>query len=434
MVSIEEAQRLITAHVRTLGVEEIDCRVADGRVLAEDISSGQDMPDVPKAAVDGYALRAEDGVAERRVVAEITAGGAAMHATPLQSGTAARIMTGAPIPPGADAVVMVEQTEEQDGVMRIRRELRPGENIHQIGQDISRGALILPRGTVIGSSEIALLATVGRVRVQVYLRPRVAVLSTGDEVQEPDAAHETGGIRDSNRYALMAAAREAGCETISLGIARDDLETQRRAILSAFEQADVLLTSGGVSMGTRDLIKPLLAELGTVHFGRIEFKPGKPTTFATITGANVGADAGSDVGADVGAKHWAISLAARSPNASPLHVFGLPGYPVSSLVSFEVFVRPALRRMMGAAQPDRPTIRVALRDPIKPSPDRPEYQRVIVSFEDGRLTARSTGAQGSSRLLSMRGANALLHVPAGTEIYPVGAELDAMVTGVIVTG
>jgi molybdenum cofactor synthesis domain-containing protein len=224
----------------------------------------------------------------------------------------------------------------------------------------------------------------------------VAVLATGDEVYEPDTPLSAGGIRDSNRYALMAAAREAGCEVISLGIARDDEALQRAAILDGLARADVLLTSGGVSMGTRDLIKPLLAELGTVHFGRIAFKPGKPTTFATMGG----------------------KLA-----------FGLPGYPVSSLVSFEVFVRPALRRMQGDARPDRPRVRVVLRDPIQAPGDRPEYQRAVVAWEEGRLVARSTGAQGSSRLLSLRGANAMLLVPGDGRTYGAGAELEALLTG-----
>jgi molybdopterin molybdotransferase len=394
MVPIEEAQRIIAAHVAPLPDEEIGALAADGRVLAEDVVAGADMPDVPKAAVDGYALRAGDGQTERRVVGELTAGGAGRVA--LEPGTAARIMTGAPIPPGADAVIMVEQTEEQDGVLRIAREVRPGDSIHVVGQDVGRGDLVLPRGTTLGAAEIGLLATIGRVRVRVHRRPVAAVLATGDEVYEPDAALSHGGIRDSNRYALMAAAREAGCETISLGIARDDADEQRRAILGGLERCDVLLTSGGVSMGTRDLIKPLLAELGTVHFGRIAYKPGKPTTFATVRDRIV---------------------------------FGLPGYPVSSLVSFEVFVRPALRRLGGDARPDRPRVRVALAEPITAPPDRPEYQRAIVAWEGGRLLARSTGSQGSSRLLSLRGANALLIVPNDGRVHAAGEELDALLVG-----
>ncbi|PMP82103.1 MAG: molybdopterin molybdenumtransferase MoeA, partial [Roseiflexus castenholzii] len=352
--------------------------------------------------VEGWARRGADGDAPRRVIAEVTAG-----ATPglrVEAGSAVRIMTGAPVPEGADAVIAVERTEERDGVLIVQHAPRAGDNIHTIGQDIAAGQLVLACGTALGAAEIGLLATVGRARAMVYRRPVVAVLATGDEVYEPDGEVFPGGVRDSNRYALMAAVREAGCQALSLGIARDDVNVQRAAILEALDRADVLLTSGGVSMGTRDLIKPLLAELGTVHFGRIAFKPGKPTTFATIERSN-------------------------SERLLPLLTFGLPGYPVSSLVSFEVFVRPALRRLQGDARPDRPQVRVTLRDPISPSPDRPEYQRAIVSWEDGRLMARSTGRQGSSRLLSMLGANALLIVPAGTETYPAGAELDALMTG-----
>lgn len=394
MVSIAEAQRIIAARVAPLGVETIDSLTADGRVLAEDVYADEALPDVPKAAVDGYALRAADGMGERRVLAEIVAGGQDQFV--IAAGTAARIMTGAPVPPGADAVIMVEQTEERDGVLKVQRAAGQGENIHVVGQDIGRGALVLARGTRLGAAEVGLLATVGQVRIVTYRRPLVAVLATGDEVHEPDSAPGAGGIRDSNRYALLAAAREAGCETLSLGIARDDVDVQRRAILAGLERADVLLTSGGVSMGTRDLIKPLLAELGTLHFGRVAFKPGKPTTFATVRDRLV---------------------------------FGLPGYPVSSLVSFEVFVRPALRRLQGDGRPERPRVRVVLREPIKAPADRPEYQRATITWEEGRLVARGTGAQGSSRLLSLRGANALLLVPQDGKVYAVGEELEAIVTG-----
>jgi molybdenum cofactor synthesis domain-containing protein len=394
MVAVEDARRLIAGHCTPLGVEQLRSTDAAGRVLAEDVYAAGPLPDMPKSAVDGYALRAADGLAPRRVLAEITAGAAAGLA--VEPGTAVRIMTGAPVPPGADAVIMVEQTAEADRVLTVRRAPGPGDAIHRIGQDMAAGELVLARGTPLGAAEVGLLATVGQVRVQVYRRPVVAVLATGDEVYEPDGEPIPGGVRDSNRYALMAAVREAGCDPLSLGIARDDEATQRRAIQQGLEQADVLLTSGGVSMGTRDLIKPLLAELGTVHFGRVAFKPGKPTTFATI----------------------GTKLA-----------FGLPGYPVSSLVSFEVFVRPALRRLQGDARAERPVARIALAEAITPSPDRPEYQRVTISLDGGRLVAHSTGAQGSSRLLSLRGANGLLLVPPGERRYEPGEELDALLTG-----
>ncbi|MCU0493673.1 MAG: molybdopterin molybdotransferase MoeA [Chloroflexaceae bacterium] len=397
MVSIDEAQQLITAHCAPLGVEPTSSLHADGRVLAEDVFASDNIPDVPKSAMDGYALRAADGLSPRRVLAELTAGGSGT--VRVEAGTAVRIMTGAPIPPGADAMIQVELTEEHNGVLQIEREVPPGFNIHTVGQDIAAGQLVLARGTTLGAAEVGLLATVGVSSISVFRRPRVAVLATGDEVVEPDAPREVGGVRDSNRYALLAAAREAGCEVVSLGIARDDYGLQREAILRGLEGADVLLTSGGVSMGTRDLIKPILAELGQVHFGRIAFKPGKPTTFASVGGKLV---------------------------------FGLPGYPASSLVSFEVFVRPALRRMQGDTRPERPLVQVRLLEPIKPSPDRPEYQRITIFWQDGQLVARSTGGQGSSRLMSLHGANGLLLVPAGTAVYPVGAELGALLVGSLV--
>jgi molybdopterin molybdotransferase len=394
MVAVDDARRLIEAHTAPLGTETISSLEADGRVLAEDILSPDNVPDVPKAAMDGYALRSADGTAPRRVLGEYTAGGDS--GSELAPGSAARIMTGAPMPPGADAMIQVELTEEHDGLLYIQQAVAEGKNVHQVGQDMAAGQAVLRCGSRIGAAEIGLLATVGATGIPVYRRPRVAVLATGDEVVEPDAPRAPGIVRDSNRYALLAAAREAGCETISLGIARDDAATQREQMLRGLEVADVLLTSGGVSMGTRDLIKPLLAELGTVYFGRIAFKPGKPTTFASVNGKLV---------------------------------FGLPGYPVSSLVSFEVFVRPALRRLQGDAQPERPRVRVQIADSIRPSPDRPEYQRVVIGFRDGKLTARSTGGQGSSRLLSLHGSNGLLLVAPGKAIYPAGSELEALLTG-----
>lgn len=397
MVSIAEAQRIIAAHTAPLPPEEVSSLQADGRVLAEDVYATEDIPDVPKAMMDGYALRSADGLQERRVLAEITAG--LGQDITLLPGTAVRIMTGAPVPSGADAVVMVEQTEENDGVLVLKRAVTAGMNIQQVGQDIVRGQQVLARGTLLGPADVGLLATIGCTRIQVYRRPRVAVLATGDEVVEPDTPRSVGGVRDSNRYALLAAVREAGGEAISLGIARDDVREQREAILRGLEQADVLVTSGGVSMGTRDLIKPLVAELGTVHFGRVAFKPGKPTTFATVQNKVV---------------------------------FGLPGFPVSSLVSFEVFVRPALRRLQGDATPERPQVRVILGEPIQPAPNRSEYQRVVIAWSGDRLVARSTGGQGSSRILSLRGANGLLLVPPSTHVYEAGTELTALLTGPLV--
>lgn len=394
MVTIDAALDLIMARATPLNHEEVDALAADGRVLAVTLRAPEAIPDLPRSALDGYALRAADGLAARRVVAELVAGAA--PGLVIDPGTAARIMTGAPLPAGADAMIPFELCEERDGVLFVQRAVQPGDNVHTVGQDVAPGMVVLEQGAVLGPAEVGLLATLGVTRVSVVRRPRVAVLSTGDELVEPGAPRPPGAVRDANRYALLAAAREAGCATLTLGIVRDDDATQRAAILRGLAQADVLVTSGGVSMGTRDLVKPILAELGTVHFGRVAFKPGKPTTFATI---------------------------------DDKLVFGLPGNPVSSLVSFEVFVRPALRALQGDAHPHRPRVRVTLTTPVHPAADRPEYQRVVVTWQAGRLVAASTGPQGSSRLLSLYGANGLLLVPPGETPYPVGAELEAMLTG-----
>ncbi|NTW02724.1 MAG: molybdopterin molybdotransferase MoeA [Oscillochloris sp.] len=394
MLPVEVARATVMAYAAPLGLEEIDALSAEGRILATDITSPEDIPDVAKSAMDGYALRAADGLAARQVVAELTAG--ALPRLLIGPGEAARIMTGAPMPSGADAMIPVELTEERDGLLHIQRELRPGDNVHTIGQDIARSQLILAKGTRLSPVDLGLLATLGLTRVQAFRRPRVAVLATGDEVCEPGELRPLGAVRDSNRYALLAAAREAGCEAISLGIVRDDYEAQRAAILRGLDVADVLLTSGGVSMGTRDLVKPILAEIGTLHFGRVSFKPGKPTTFATV---------GSKL------------------------IFGLPGYPVSSLVSFEVFVRPVLRALQGDARAERIVVRAKLTMSITPPHDRPEYQRVTLSWRDGAIWAASTGGQGSSRLISLRGANGLLIVPPADTPYPVGSELEVMIMG-----
>ncbi len=398
MVPIEVAHTLIMDRVTPLGSEEVDTLAADGRVLAQPIFAAEAVPDLPKAAMDGYAMRASDGLSPRRVVAELTAGGSSGLA--LGPGMATRIMTGTPLPAGADAVIPVEQSEEHEGLVQVLRAVKSGDYVHQVGQDIARGTCVLTPGMLIGPEAIALLASLGVTRVTVYRRVRVAVLATGDEVFEPGTPRPPGSVYDANRFALLAAVREAGAEPISLGIARDSYEAQHAAITHGLQQADLLISSGGVSMGSRDLIKPLLATLGTIHFGRIAFKPGKPTTFATI---------GEQL------------------------VFALPGNPVSALVSFEVFVRPALRALQGDRRPWRPRARVRLATPIQPADDRPEYQRVHVCLAGAALEAYSTGEQGSSRLISLRGANGLLLVPPGERPYPVGTELEALLTGPLQT-
>ena len=394
MVSVEEAIETVLEHTQPLAAEEIRLDDALGRVLAEEVIAHDDMPPFVASAVDGYAVVAADGDRPRRVLSEIIAGSADL--TEVLPGTTVRIMTGAPLPPGADAVIMVEQTAEDGGVMKTTANPRSGDNVHPRGQDVADGQVVLSARAVLGAAEIGVLATVGHSHLQVFRRPVVAVLSTGDELIEPDQPLRPGAIRDSNRSTLLASIREAGGVPLSLGTVRDDEAAQEDLIRSGLRQADVVLTSGGVSVGSRDLIKPILRRVGTVHFGRVSFKPGKPTTFATVGGQLV---------------------------------FGLPGFPVSSLVSFEVFVRPALRKLQGHRRLHRTVVRATLEHAIDPSPDRPEYQRATVRWIDGRLLARSTGAQRSSRLLSLVGANALLRIPPGTQPLPAGAAVDALLTG-----
>src|SRR5207248_3447048 len=251
----------------------------------------------------------------------------------------------------ADAVVMVEDVEEVDGRAILQRRPRPGENVHPPGMDLARGQPVLCRGTRIGAAEVGLLATVGCASVPVFRKPRVAVLATGDELVEPHQTPPPGSVRDSSRFALMAAAEDAGAEIVWQAHARDDESDLEAAMRSGLAAADVLLTSGGVSMGTRDLIKPLLDSMATIHFGRVSFKPGKPLTFATTREGKL--------------------------------AFGLPGFPVSSLVTFEVFVRPALLKLGGARRVLRPRVEAMLGHDIRPDPVRLEYQRATLEWQAG---------------------------------------------------
>src|ERR1051326_3206937 len=300
-------------------------------------------------------------------------------------------MTGGAVPEGADAVVMVD---EVDGRAILQRKPRSGENVHPPGMDLTAGQPVLCKGARIGAAEVGLLATVGCTSVPVFKRPRVAVLGTGDRLVEPHETPPPGAVRDSNRYALMAAAAEAGAEVIWHGHAQDDEAALERAMREGLGAADVLLTSGGVSMGTRDLIKPLLDRMATIHFGRISFKPGKPLTFATTDDGKF--------------------------------AFGLPGFPVSSLVTFEVFVRPALLKLQGAQYVLRPRVEAALGHDIRPDAYRLEYQRATLAWENHQFVARTTGLQSSSRLMSIVGANALLEVKPGTQVLPAGTMVPAL--------
>lgn len=398
MLHPDEARARILARVKPLPSESVRLREAAWRILAGDLVASENHPPFPAATMDGYAVIAADPSPWREIVGRQTAGQIADLEIGL--GVAAWITTGAPVPPGADAVVPVEATELADEHVVIHQEhVAAGENIRPVGVDLARGSVVLKAGSVVGPAEIGLLAGLGVDPVGVTRRPRVSVLSTGNELVEPDQQPGPGQIRDSNRFSLVAALQEAGAEVVWAGHGPDDEGALRQALVERIEASDVVVTSGGVSMGDLDLVKPLLTELADVHFRRVFMKPGKPFNFATC---------------------------------GETLVFSLPGNPVSALVGFEVFLRPALKMMLGAAETDRPRVRVRVDHALRPS-DRIEMQRAVVSVgDDGQLVATTTGPQASSRLASLVGANALLRVPPGDESLPAGSALEAILTGPLV--
>ena len=391
MLRPDEARAKIFEHVTRLPNESVAIAEAAWRVLANDLTAAEDHPPFPAATMDGYAVIAEDPSPWREIVGRQTAG--YVDDFEVDLGTAAWITTGAPVPRGADAVVPVEATEIADEHVVIHKErVEPGENIRPVGVDLATGSTVLTRGSVIGPAEIGLLAGLGIDPVGVVRRPRVSILSTGNELVEPAERPGPGQIRDSNRFSLIAATQEAGADVIWAGHGADELGALRATMLERIAASDVVITSGGVSMGDLDLIKPLLGELAEVHFRRVFMKPGKPFNFATV---------------------------------DDTLIFSLPGNPVSAIVGFEVFLRPALRAMLGARDVDRPRVMVALEHDVHPS-DRIEMQRGIVRVLDGRLVVRTTGAQASSRLASLVGANALIVIPAGTAPLVAGTEVEAI--------
>jgi molybdenum cofactor synthesis domain-containing protein len=278
-------------------------------------------------------------------------------------------------------------------MVTLQRTVAPGADVRPVGQDVIAGQRVLASGIRLGPQEIGLLASLGVMTVLAYPRPRVAVLSTGNEIVEPDTQPRPGQIRDSNRYALMAAIQRAGAEPVSLGIGSDQRDALLAKMRHGLATCDALVTSGGVSMGQLDLVKPLLETYGQVHFGRVNMKPGKPLTFATMQGKPV---------------------------------FALPGFPVSSLVSFELFVRPALLKMRGQQALLRPRVPVTLAETIMGDAGRPEFHRAVLSREPAGFMARTTGLQSSGRLLSMVGANGILALPRQAKPFLAGETVTAI--------
>lgn len=406
MRTVEEALEIILGQVRRLPAERTPLLETPGRILAEEIAADIDVPPFDNSEVDGYAVRAADTAGASadapvvlRSLADIPAG--AVGAVVVTPGTAARIMTGAPIPPGADAVVMVEATQAtQDHSVATLTAMAAGEHIRRAGEDIARGTVVLSEGATIRSGTIALLATMGRTSIATVRRPRVAVISTGDEVTEPEEGviPPLGKIRNSNLATLAALVREAGAEVHSMTHIPDDPEATEatlRAFGDPLHGVDVIITAGGVSVGDRDFVKPAVERLGRLDLWRVAVKPGKPLAFGAI---------------------------------GETLFFGLPGNPASALVTFELFVRPTLRKMAGHAEHDlhRIQLRARLEAPIRHTPGRREFVRAVTTAEAGRLVTRPAGAQGSASLASMAAANSLCVVPDESGDLAAGCEVAVL--------
>ncbi|XP_037304967.2 gephyrin b isoform X7 [Pungitius pungitius] len=420
LTSMDKAFITVLEMTAVLGTEIINYRDGMGRVLAQDVYAKDNLPPFPASVKDGYAVRAADGPGDRFIIGESQAGEQPTHT--VMPGQVMRVTTGAPIPCGADAVVQVEDTEllreSEDGTeeleVRILVQARPGQDIRPIGHDIKRGECVLAKGTHMGPSEIGLLATVGVTEVEVQKFPVVAVMSTGNEVRpqllkllNPEDDLHPGKIRDSNRSTLLATIQEHGYPTINLGIVGDNPDDLLNALNEGISRADVIITSGGVSMGEKDYLKQVLdIDLhAQIHFGRVFMKPGLPTTFATL-----------------------------DMDGARKLIFALPGRnPVSAVVTCNLFVIPALRKMQGILDPRPTIIKARLSCDVKLDP-RPEYHRCILTWhhQEPLPWAQSTGNQVSSRLMSMRSANGLLMLPPKTEQYVElhkGEVVDVMVIG-----
>lgn len=395
MISVEEALSIVLERAVRLPPETVDFLDAPGRVLAEDVVSDIDLPPFARSAVDGYALRVADVEtlpARLRVVGTIPAG--TYPSFRVGRGQAAQIMTGAPVPEGADAVQRVESTRSDDRTVEILETVSSGQNIAPRGSEVRRGACVLRAGTRVDPAAVAVAATVGKTRLNVGRRPRVAILATGDELVHPSEMPRPGQIRNSNGFSLLAQAQSVGAETTYLGVARDT-EASLREPLRRGLSYDVLLLSGGVSMGRFDLVEGVLQQLGVeILVSAVALKPGKPLVF--------------------GARPAEAGL-----------VFGLPGNPVSTMVTFELFVRPALAKMEGSASPCRSLVRAELVRPLSNRGPRRAFLPGWLAPDgvDGRLLAHPIETRGSGDIVAFSKANALLVVPEQRERLEAGEPL-----------
>jgi molybdopterin molybdotransferase len=395
LLTVAQARERILDRITALDSETVALTEARGRVLAEEVRAERDVPPFANSAMDGYAIRASDVMqasaaqpVRLRVLGESRAGAAPSGTVRPQ--TALRIMTGAMIPEGSDAVVRVEDTSEQDGTVDVRVPVAAGTSLRAAGSDLHRGDLVAMAGRVVTPGLIGVLASAGRVAVQCIRRPRVLVLTTGDELREPGETLGPGQITNTNRYTMLAAVQDAGGIVIDAGVARDERSDLIERLRTAGD-TDLVVTTGGVSMGAYDLVRGLLEEREAVTFWQVALRPGKPLMFATVGGV-------------------------------PL--IGLPGNPVSTLVTFELFVRPALLKLQGRTDLERPRLTAITEEPLQNPPHLEQYFRGIARRDGARIVVRLTGDQGSHVLRSMADANCLVVVPLGTSEVAPGTAVD----------
>ncbi len=392
MLSVEEALERILTEISPLDIVQVPLSAATGMVLTQDIVAREDNPPFANSAMDGFALRSKDSSPcngqplRLRITGSIAAGYVADHS--VEEGTAMRIMTGAPVPPGADSVIQVELTRSDatnSDYVEILQQIPPGNNIRPAGEDIRRGQVVLKAGTEIRAWEIGVLATLGYANVPVIRRARVAILGTGDEIIDIDQPLQAGKIRNSNSYLLEAVVRDAGAEPHRLGVASDTVESLREKFHAALNY-DLIFTTGGVSVGQFDLVKDTLTEQGQMNFWRINMRPGKPVAFGHI---------------------------------GNIPLLGLPGNPVSAAVTFELFGRPVMRKMQGHKYLCKPQVDVIVADGVPDRTQRRHYVRAHVIWDGTHFIAHTTGHQGSHVMTSLLNANALVIVPeGGVEIAP----------------
>ncbi len=395
VLGVEEARERILAAVDVLEPERVPVLAAGGRVLTEEIAADRDIPPLTNAAMDGYAVRGADvasAPARLRVVGEVAAG----HVSDVrvEPGTAMRIMTGAPIPEGADTVVRFEDTQTDGEWVEVLTSYALGKNVRPAGEDVRAGQVVLRSGQVLRPQEVGMLAAVGRLDVTVVRRPRVAILATGDEVVPPDQSPQPGQIRDANSYTVAAQVERYGGVPLMLGVARDQAALIQAGVREALEQgADLMITSGGVSVGDFDLVKQVLAAEGEMHFWSLNMKPGRPLAFGAVGG---------------------------------IPLLGLPGNPVAAMISTLLFARPAILKMQGFTDWRMPTVRARLAQSIERKDGRRHYLRVQLRTAETGREAILTGDQGSGILKSLVDADGLAVIPEDADHLPAGTVVEVL--------